>query len=67
MGFWQAFFMALPPTIMALAAFIQSIRNGRKTEEVHKIVNAERTIMQERIRVLEEAAKLLKEAAEKKG
>lgn len=35
-----AIITAIPPTLMSLAAFIQSIRNGRAVTEVHTLVNS---------------------------
>ncbi len=35
-----AFFAVVPPTIAALAAFAQSWRNGKKSDEIHVLVNS---------------------------
>lgn len=32
--------VAIPPTIVALAGLIQTVRNGKKTTEVHNLVNS---------------------------
>ncbi len=30
----------VPPTLMALASFVQSWRNGKKSDEIHVLVNS---------------------------
>jgi hypothetical protein len=52
--FWKAFFTALPPTLMGLAAVIMAFRNqsqiadvGVKTEETHKLFNSRMTELME--------------------
>lgn len=43
MNFWQtlaiAFLASLPPTLTALASLIQAVRNAKKSDEIHAIVN----------------------------
>ncbi len=43
-----------PALIAALAAFIQSIRTGKKTDLVHEIVNQQRADMEAKIKRLED-------------
>lgn len=38
-----AFFTALPPTILALAALITSLRNSKRIQEVHLTLNSRLT------------------------
>ena len=62
-----ALIVAAAPTFMALAAFVTSlvnfyrgIRIEKGTEAVHKIVNAQRTEMMEKIAALEGVVRELK-------
>jgi hypothetical protein len=38
--FWASFAAALPAMLTALAAFIQSLRNGKATRDVHSELNS---------------------------
>ncbi len=40
MEIWQAVLVALPPTLMGLAAVITSLRNAFKIQEVHGQINS---------------------------
>ncbi len=58
-----AIIAALPPTLLALAALIASIRNGQKVEAVHGIVNQQRTDMTNEIKFLRERISIQEETA----
>jgi hypothetical protein len=39
-AWWFALFTALPPTLMALAALVASLRNSKAIQNVHSDVNS---------------------------
>jgi hypothetical protein len=58
--------VAIPPTLVALAGLIQSVRNGKKADQIHVLVNSNMDALKADLRAAVATIQSLKEEARDK-